>query len=65
VSTLPVTGDVVEVTGLLPGDPDPLPIGQRGTVTHVSRGRWPQISVRWHNSTRSLMLLPEDPFKII
>lgn len=66
IQRMPESGDVVEVTGLLPGDPDPLPIGLQGTVKHVTPdGPHAQIWVDWHDSTRSLMLLPGDPFRIV
>jgi hypothetical protein len=62
---LPSVGETVEVTGIM-DDPDPMPVGARGTVTLVNgHGADAQICVRWHDSSRSLMLLPFDPFKII
>lgn len=62
---MPRPGDVVEIVGILPNDPDPLPIGLRGTVTRVTTGSLAQITVTWHDSTRTLMLLPGDPFIVL
>lgn len=61
----PKPGDRVRVTGVLPNDPDPLPIGLEGTVTQVTEPPLAQIQVDWDESRRSLMLLPGDPFIIL
>jgi hypothetical protein len=63
----PSIGDRVRVTGILPGDPDPLPIGAEGTVDWVNQ--WTdyltrQFGVKWDNG-RTLMLLGSDPFVIL
>lgn len=58
-------GNRVRITGVMPGDPDPLPIGATGTVTdvHASVG---QILVDWDPEVgRSLILLTTDPFAVI
>lgn len=62
----PRIGDRVQITGLM-DDPDPLPVGLRGTVNWL--GAWTglynqQIGVQWDDG-RTLMLLPSDPFKVI
>lgn len=66
---LPHVGDRIQIVGVLPGDPDPVPVGSTGTVTNVSP--WPrhpdhepqaQISVAWDDSTRTLMVLLTDPW---
>lgn len=59
-------GDRVRVTGILPGDPDPLPIGSEGTVTMTlnEQTAHAQVCVKWDNG-RSLMLLPNDPFTVV
>lgn len=56
-------GDYVKVTKLLPGDPDPLPIGDTGIVENFVSisGLESQLWVKW-NSGRSLSLLMSDPF---
>ncbi len=46
-------------------DPDPMPVGQRGTVVRIhSHGDWTQVDVDWDNG-RSLMLsIPPDEIEI-
>lgn len=53
-------GERVEITGTMQ-DPNPLPIGMRGTVTGGNGG---QIYVDWDNGSR-LMLLAEDPYRVL
>jgi len=62
----PHIGDRVKITGIM-DDPDPLPVGLEGTVDYL--GQWTdrltqQIGVKWDNG-RTLLLLPEDPFRVI
>lgn len=59
-------GDRVEMTGLMPDDPFPLPVGTRGTVVAVlnENTHLEQIVVDW-DTKRSLFLLPQDPFRVI
>jgi len=61
-----LTGARVRITGFLPEDPDPLPLGTEGTVTSVNNPGtdWEQIVVKWDNG-RSLFLLPGDPFQVV
>lgn len=65
-------GDRVRITGLLPNDPDPLPVGLEGTVANVMNQATSieQIVVDWEliegdTRPRSLMLLPTDPFEVV
>ncbi len=60
---LPLTGDRVRMTGLMPRDPAPLPVGTEGTVREV-RPEVSQIFVTWDNGSH-LILLTTDPFEII
>ncbi|WP_280507842.1 DUF4314 domain-containing protein [Nocardia flavorosea] len=60
----PRVGDRVRVTGLLPGDPDPLDLGTTGTVTGIGAQGAGQIFVDWDNG-RALILLATDPFDIL
>lgn len=48
-------------------DPDPIPVGTEGTVTGVwGEGKMEQIGVEWDiQPSRSLMLLPRDPFTVL
>lgn len=54
-------GDRVKIAGVMPNEPDPLPIGTMGTVVRVLESSG-QIDVKWDNG-RSLFLLADvDPF---
>lgn len=59
-------GDRVRVTGRMPDEPNPIPIGTVGTVTEVlNEGtQFAQMVVDWDNG-RGLMLLPSDPFMVL
>ena len=62
----PAVGARVRMTGLMPNDPDPIPVGTEGTVESLyefSDGS-AQISVAWENG-RTLMLLSDDPFAVL
>lgn len=71
----PSVGDRVRVVGILPDDPDPLPIGLEGTVTSVTPLEWKfqQYGVSWESYSddlgrrhnRTLSLLVDDPFIIL
>lgn len=57
-------GDRVQITGTMPNDPDPLPVGTTGTVVRVlvsSR----QADVDWDNGRTLLLLLDVDPYRVI
>ena len=56
----------VRMVGVMPGDPDPVTVGDTGTITEIfSAGmELEQYAVDW-DSGRRLMLLPGDPFEII
>lgn len=62
----PRPGDRVRITGALPGDPDPLPIGLTGTVRRFNEldHQQSQVFVDWDNGRR-LILLEVDPYEII
>lgn len=62
----PKIGDRVRITGVMFDDPDPLPVGYEGTVTYVTPPEWDlqQYQVDW-DGTRTLILLPHDPFIIL
>jgi hypothetical protein len=47
------------VTGVMPDDPNPMPVGSTGTVTG---GNGEQIWVDWDNG-RGLILLTTDPYE--
>lgn len=55
-------GTRIETTGPMRNDPDPIPVGSRGTV---SGGNGSQLFVAWDNG-RTLILLPEeDPYRVL
>lgn len=63
-------GQEIVMTGTMANDPDPMPIGARGTVMQVidGHGHADQILVAWDPETagnRSLILLGTDPFAIV
>jgi hypothetical protein len=59
-------GDRIEVTGPMVNEPDPIPVGSRGTVLYTGNVGTPyeQVYVDWDESPdgwkRSLILIPED-----
>lgn len=58
-------GDRVRITGLLPEDPCPLPVGSEGTVVQAMNEAG-QIHVKWDPGVGStLILLKDDPFEVI
>lgn len=60
-------GNRVRITGRMPDEPDPLPVGATGIVSRVANAAG-QVWVRWEppNETRSLMLLVGvDPFEVV
>jgi|SoiMethySBSTD1v2_1073268.scaffolds.fasta_scaffold08041_17 hypothetical protein len=65
---IPTEGDRVRMTGLMPGDPDPIPVGLEGTVVD-SNPDVDQIYVEWdpdaQGRVRSLILLTTDPFVVL
>lgn len=62
----PQVGDRVRMMGVMPNDPDPIPVGMEGTVRSVTPEELAiqQYDVDW-DGPRSLFLLPGDPFAII
>lgn len=67
---LPVAGQRIKITGVLPEDPDPLPVGAEGTVTQVTElggaipGLKAQICIDWDNG-QTLFLIDTDPYTIL
>ena len=50
----------------MPSDPDPIRVGQTGTVVHVEQhGTWQQISVDWDDGRTLMLSLPPDRIEII
>lgn len=57
-------GDRVQITGVMPEDPDPLPIGTTGTVVRLLDSGW-QADVDWDNGRGLLLLLDVDPYRVV
>lgn len=68
----PLKGDLIELLSM-PNDPDPIPVGTRGTVTGVNKwdgnpfmdGSRGQVYVKWENGRTLSLLLGIDRFKIL
>ena len=63
------TGDRIRLIAM-GDDPDPVQIGQTGTVVDVSRhgggnDAWCQIEVDWDNGRTLMLVSPPDAFEII
>lgn len=57
-------GDRVQLTGVMPEEPNPVPVGTQGTVVGVNL--WAQqADVRWDNGRRLFLLLDVDPYQVI
>ena len=55
-------GDLIMLTGIMPKDPAPLPIGQLGVIQDVKCvGDFVQYEVIWESNS-GLFLLSDDPF---
>jgi hypothetical protein len=54
----------------MPNDPDPILIGEAGTVTHVSQhgaghGAWQQVEVLWDRGRQLMLTVPPDKVRIL
>ena len=65
---LPKPGDRIRLVAMQ-DDPDPIQVGQTGTVAHVHRVEddpvWHQIDVAWDNGRTLMLVSPPDEFEII
>ncbi len=62
-------GDRVELLAM-PSDPDPIPVGLRGTVTAVSNHvtgseSWLQVDVAWDNGRALMLVIPPDRVRVL
>jgi hypothetical protein len=69
MNTLPRPGDRIRLLAMH-DDPDPIPVGQIGTVVGVTRhgsgqDEWFQIDVSWDNGRTLMLVSPPDVFQII
>ncbi|MCA9221106.1 MAG: DUF4314 domain-containing protein [Planctomycetales bacterium] len=65
----PRKGDRIRLLAMS-DDPDPIQVGQLGTVVSVSRhggGKdgWHQIDVAWDNGRTLMLVSPPDQFEIV
>lgn len=63
------TGDRIEMVNM-PEDPNPIPRGTQGTVTHVNPvnlggDRFTQVSVNWDNGRTLMVVIPPDSVRVI
>ena len=68
-TTPPANGDRIRLIAM-GDDPEPLQIGQTGTVVDVSRhgagkSAWFQIDVAWDNGRTLMLVSPPDQFEIV
>ncbi len=66
---MPRKGDRIRLL-VMPGDPDPIQVGQLGTVVYVSKHRdskdaWRQIDVAWDNGRTLMLVSLPDRFEIL
>lgn len=59
-------GDRIELIAM-PEDPNPIPRGARGTVTHVNRvgDTFSQVSVDWDNGSALMLSFPPDQVRLV
>lgn len=62
---LPSVGDRIRLTSRMI-DPDPIPVGSTGTVTHVNPTHfYAQVSVDWDNGRKLMMIVPPDTYEAV
>jgi len=69
MTQIPKRGDRIRMLAMQ-DDPDPIQVGQTGTVVSVSRhgggnDAWFQIDVSWDNGRMLMLVSPPDAFEII
>jgi hypothetical protein len=69
MNTLPHPGDRIRLLAMH-DDPDPIPVGQTGTVVGIKRhgsgqDEWFQIDVSWDNGRTLMLVSPPDVFEIV
>ena len=68
MTTIPKPGDRIRLVAMQ-DDPDPIQVGQTGTVARVHRVEddpvWHQIAVAWDNGRTLMLVVPPDRFEII
>ncbi|MFN0054694.1 MAG: DUF4314 domain-containing protein [Planctomycetales bacterium] len=69
MTQIPKRGDRIRLVAMH-NDPDPIQVGQTGTVVSVMRhgggkDAWSQIDVSWDNGQRLMLVSPPDLFEIV
>ena len=69
MNTLPRVGNRIRLLAMH-DDPDPIQVGQVGTVVGVTRhgggqDEWFQVDVSWDNGRTLMLVSPPDVFEII
>ena len=69
MSRTPRQGDRIRLLAMF-DDPDPIQVGQLGTVVSVSRhggGKddWHQVDVAWDNGRALMLVSPPDQFEFV
>ena len=69
MNPIPNPGDRIRLIAMH-DDPDPILVGQVGTVIRVARhgggnGMWHQIEVAWDNGRHLMLVSPPDEFDIL
>lgn len=65
----PRPGDRIELVSMH-DDPDPVPVGAKGTVTLVHRvgaksNAWLQVDIDWDNGRQLMLVVPPDEFVFV
>jgi hypothetical protein len=69
MTSIPRAGDRIRLVSMQ-DDPDPVQVGQVGTVVSVShhgggKDAWHQIDVAWDNGRKLMLVSPPDRFAIL
>ena len=69
MTQIPKPGDRIRLVAM-PDDPDPIPIGEVGTVIEVTRhgdgkNAWHQVDVEWDHGSTLMLTLPPDRIEIL
>lgn len=64
--TIPRPGDRIRLLSMR-NDPDPIPVGQTGTVVAVRhcQQRWLQIDVAWDSGRTLMLVTPPDRYEVV
>ncbi len=69
MTQIPKYSDRIRLVAM-PDDPDPIPIGEVGTVIEVTRhgdgkNAWHQVDVEWDHGRSLMLTLPPDRIEIL